>query len=58
MAMPPPLRVSSGSSRYLRRDASACDTAGSLTPSALAAAFTEPSRATSTNALSCVSVMI
>ncbi len=35
----------------------ACDTADSLTPSALAAAVTEPSRATRTNAFSCVSVM-
>jgi hypothetical protein len=35
----------------------ACDTAGSLTPSALAAAVTEPSLATRTNALSWVSVM-
>ena len=34
---------------------SAWDTAGSLTPSALAAAVTEPSRATSTKALSWVS---
>ena len=57
IAIPPPLRVRRGSSRYLRRAASAWETAGSLTPSALAAAFTEPSRATSTKALSCVSVM-
>src|SRR5262249_57620126 len=34
-----------------------CDTAGSLTPSAFAAAVTDPSLATSTNALSCVRVM-
>jgi hypothetical protein len=40
-----------------RSAASAWETAGSLTPSALAAAFTDPSRATSTKALSCVNVM-
>jgi hypothetical protein len=57
IAIPPPLRVSRGSSRYLRSAASAWETAGSLTPSALAAAFTDPSRATSTKALSCVNVM-
>ena len=34
----------------------ACETAGSLTPSADAAALTVPSRATSTNALSWVKV--
>jgi hypothetical protein len=34
----------------------ACETAGSLTPSADAAALTLPSRATRTKALSCVNV--
>ncbi len=45
-------RLTSGSPRCSRRADSACDTAGSLTPSAFAAAVTEPSRATRTNALS------
>ena len=45
-------RLSSWSPRWTRSADSACDTAGSLTPSALAAAVTEPSLATSTNALS------
>ncbi len=55
-AMPCELGVISGSPRCLRNAASAPDTAGSLTPSARAAAFTEPSRATSTKASSWVSV--
>src|SRR5690606_20757130 len=41
-----------------RRAARAPDTAGSVTPSARAAALTDPSRATSTNASSCVSVTL
>ena len=45
-------RVTSWSPRCCRRAERACDTAGSLTPSAFAAAVTEPRRATSTNALS------
>ena len=46
-----------GSPRCWRSAASAPDTAGSLTPSTRAAAFTDPSRATSTKASSWVSVM-
>src|SRR5579859_7985880 len=46
----------SWSPRSCRSAVSAWDTADSLTPSALAAARTEPSRATRTNAFSCVSV--
>ena len=45
-------RVTSWSPRCCRRAERACDTADSLTPSAFAAAVTEPRRATSTNALS------
>ncbi len=52
----PAERSTSGSPRWLRSAASAPDTAGSVTPSARAAALTDPSRATSTNASSCVSV--
>src|SRR5258705_6386164 len=55
--MPDGPRLSSWSPRWTRSADSAWDTAGSLTPSALAAAVTEPSLATSTKALSCVSVM-
>src|SRR6185437_15868509 len=55
--IPPGPRVSSWSPRCCRRADRAWDTAGSLTPSAFAAAVTEPSRATSTNAFSCVSVI-
>src|SRR5215467_5802819 len=50
--IPPGPRVTSWSPRCCRRAERACDTAGSLTPSAFAAAVTEPRRATSTNALS------
>ncbi len=50
-------RLTSWSPRCWRSAVSACETADSLTPSAFAAEVTEPSRATSTNALSCVSVM-
>ena len=50
-------RLTSWSPRCWRRAVSACETADSLTPSAFAAEVTEPSRATSTNALSWVSVM-
>ncbi len=45
-----PERVTSGSPRCLRSWASDWETAGSLTPSARAAALTDPSRATKTNA--------
>src|SRR5450631_2815242 len=55
--MPPGPRLTSWSPRCSRRADSACDTAGSLTPSAFAAAVTEPRRATRTNALSWVRVM-
>ena len=55
--MPAGPRLISGSPRCWRRAVSAWDTAGSLTPSAFAAAVTEPSRATSTNALSWVRVI-
>src|SRR5215469_8415822 len=55
--MPVGPRLTSWSPRWVRNAASACDTAGSLTPSAFAAAVTEPSLATSTNAFSCVSVI-
>src|SRR5437868_6663113 len=55
--MPTDPRVTSWSPRCTRRADRAWETADSLTPSALAAAVTEPSRATRTNALSCVSVM-
>ena len=50
--MPAGPRVMSWSPRCCRSAVSAWDTAGSLTPSALAAAVTEPSLATSTNAFS------
>ena len=55
--MPAWLRVISWSPRSWRRAVIACDTADSLTPSALAAARTDPSRATRTNAFSCVRVI-
>src|SRR5689334_750891 len=55
--MPTGPRVTSWSPRCRRRADRAWDTADSLTPSALAAAVTEPSLATRTNALSWVSVM-
>ncbi len=57
-SMPVPLRVINGSSRCWRSAASACDTAGSLTPRAAAAARTDPSRETSTNTLSCARVTV
>src|ERR1022692_2109905 len=55
--MPAGPRLTNWSPRCCRRAVSAWDTAGSLTPSALAAAVTEPRRATRTNALSWVRVM-
>src|SRR5215469_2586648 len=55
--MPVGPRLTSWSPRCTRRAASACDTAGSLTPSAFAAAVTEPSLATSTKAFSWVRVI-
>src|SRR5258706_12375272 len=54
--MPDGPRLSSWSPRWTRSADSAWDTAGSLTPSALAAAVTEPSLATRTKAVSCGSV--
>ncbi len=55
--MPAWLRVISWSPRSWRSAVIACETADSLTPSAAAAARTDPSRATSTNAFSCVRVI-
>ena len=55
--MPAWLLVISWSPRSWRRAVIACETADSLTPSALAAARTDPRRATRTNAFSCVRVM-
>ena len=54
---PLPLRRNSGSPRSARSAATAAETAGSLTPSAAAAARNEPSSATSANVLSWVNVM-
>ena len=54
---PPAARWKSGSPRSRRSDATAAETAGSVTPSAAAAALTEPSRATVANARSCVKVI-
>ena len=54
--IPAAVLVISGSPNCWRRAASAPETAGSVTPSAPAAAFTDPSRATSTNASSWVRV--
>ncbi len=56
--MPLGPRLTSWSPRCWRSAVSAWDTADSLTPSAFAAEVTEPSRATRTNALSWVSVMM
>jgi hypothetical protein len=51
-----PVRLISWSSNCWRSALNAWETAGSLTPSVSAAAFTEPSLATSTNVLNWVSV--
>jgi hypothetical protein len=55
--MPLPSRSTSGSPMCWRSAANERDTAGSLTPSTSAAARTDPSRATSTNAPNCVRVI-
>ena len=56
--MPVALRVINGSSRCWRRAARACETAGSLTPNAAAAARTDPSRETKTNTFSWARVTV
>ena len=57
-AMPVPVRRNSGSPRSARSAATAADTAGSLTPSAVAAARSDPSSATSANVRSWANVML
>jgi hypothetical protein len=52
-----PSRTNNSSPSSLRSAATATETAGSVTSSSAAAAFTEPCRATSTNDCSCASVI-